>query len=53
LELRVAIDLARLWRDASSAPDPRALLEPILAAIEGGEGARDVRNARALLAEID
>jgi hypothetical protein len=27
-------------------------LEPILAAIEGGETTRDVRNARALLAEI-
>jgi len=32
--------------------DPRALLEPILAAIEGGETKRDLRNARALLAEI-
>jgi len=27
-------------------------LEPILAAIEGGESTKDVRNARALLAEI-
>jgi hypothetical protein len=31
---------------------PVALLEPILAAIKGGEDTRDVRNARALLAEI-
>jgi tetratricopeptide (TPR) repeat protein len=52
LELRAATDLARLWRDNSSDGDPRALLEPILAAIEGGETTRDVRNARALLAEI-
>jgi predicted ATPase len=52
LELRAATDLARLWRDAGSGGDPRALLEPILAAIEGGETARDVRNARALLAEL-
>ena len=37
LELRAATDLARLWRDAGSPNDPRALLEPILAAIEGGE----------------
>jgi class 3 adenylate cyclase len=51
LELRAATDLARLWRDAGSDRDPRALLEPILDAIEGGETARDVRNARALLAE--
>jgi class 3 adenylate cyclase/predicted ATPase len=51
LELRAAVDLARLWRDTRSDNDPHALLEPILAAIEGGETARDVRNARALLAE--
>jgi predicted ATPase len=52
LELRAAIDLARLWREAGSDRDPRALLEPILARIEGGETARDVHNARDLLAEI-
>jgi class 3 adenylate cyclase/tetratricopeptide (TPR) repeat protein len=52
LELRAATDLARLWRDAGSPNDPRALLEPILALIEGGETTKDVRNARALLAEI-
>ncbi len=53
LELRAATDLARLWRDCGSHNDPRRLLEPILAAIEGGEGMRDVRNARVLLAEIE
>jgi predicted ATPase len=52
LELRAAADLARLWHEAAAPNDPRALLEPILAAIEGGETTRDVRNARALLAEI-
>jgi predicted ATPase len=51
-ELRAATDLARFWRDTGSANDPRALLEPILAGIEGGERSRDVREARALLAEI-
>jgi predicted ATPase len=52
LELRAATDLARLWRQVGARNDPRALLEPILAMIEGGETTRDVRSARALLAEI-
>src|SRR5208282_125829 len=52
LELRAATDLARLWCSAGSGGDPRPLLGPILAAIEGGETTRDVRNARSLLAEI-
>jgi hypothetical protein len=52
LELRATTDLAQLWRDTGSHNHPRALLEPILAAIEGGETTRDVRNARALLAEL-
>jgi predicted ATPase len=52
LELRAATDLARLWRDTASDRDGRALLEPILATIEGGETTSDVRNARALLAGI-
>jgi hypothetical protein len=51
LELPAGIDLARLWRETGSPNDRRALLEPILAVIEGGESTRDVRNARALLAE--
>ena len=52
LELRAATDLARLWRDTGSDSDPRAMLEPILGAIEGGETTRDVRNARAALAGL-
>jgi class 3 adenylate cyclase/tetratricopeptide (TPR) repeat protein len=52
LELRAATDLARLWLETNSANDPRALLEPVLARIEGGETTRDVGNARALLAEL-
>jgi hypothetical protein len=51
-ELRAATDCAQLWRDTGSLNDPRALLEPILAAIEGGEALPDVRNARALLATL-
>jgi predicted ATPase len=52
LHLRAAFDLALLWRDTGANKDPRALLEPILATIEGGETTRDVRNARSLLAEL-
>ena len=52
LELRAATDLARLSREAGSHQHPRALLEPILAMIQGGEDMRDIRNARALLAEL-
>ncbi len=51
-ELRAAADLARLWRDTDSVNDPCTLIEPILAAIEGGDATSDVRNARALLAEV-
>jgi hypothetical protein len=51
LELRAATRLACLRRDIGSPNDPPALLEPLLSAIEGGETTRDVRNARAFLAE--
>jgi predicted ATPase len=50
LELRAANDLARLWRETKSNNDLRALIEPILAGIEGGAAAPDVQDARALLA---
>jgi predicted ATPase/class 3 adenylate cyclase len=53
LELRAANDLAQLWRGTRANDDLRGLIVPILATIEGGETARDVRDARALLAELD
>jgi predicted ATPase len=49
LELRAANDLARLWRNSNSGGDVRALLEPILEAVEGGADTRDVRAAHELL----
>ena len=49
---KLTTDLAKLWRDTGADGDPRALLEPILVVIEGGETSRDVQNARALLAEL-
>jgi predicted ATPase len=52
LELRAAADLARLWQGTRTAEQIRALIEPALAAIEGGETAPDVRNARELLSRL-
>jgi class 3 adenylate cyclase len=52
LELRAVTDLARLRRDTGSPTDLRALLEPILATVEGGKATRDLYKARALLAEL-
>ena len=51
-ELRAVTDLARLRRDTGSPTDLRALLEPILATVEGGKATRDIYKARGLLAEI-
>jgi class 3 adenylate cyclase len=48
LELRAATELARLRQHGGSVDDPRAMLEPILAAIDG-ENLKDVREARLLL----
>jgi hypothetical protein len=52
LELRAALDFARLWRDTASPNDSLGMLEPIFAQIEGGETTLDVYNARALLADV-
>jgi predicted ATPase len=52
LELRAANDLARLWRKSNCGGDVRALLEPILEAVEGGADTRDVGNAHEMLAGL-
>jgi len=52
LELRAATDLGQLWRGTRSDREIRALVEPILDYIEGGETAPDVRNAKALLTSL-
>ena len=41
LELRAAIDLARLRRETGSPNGARALLEPIFAQVESGETTRE------------
>jgi len=52
LELRAATDLGRLWHGTRPTGEVRALIEPILGQIEGGETALDVRDARDLLAML-
>jgi class 3 adenylate cyclase len=53
LELRAATDLGRLWQGARADDEVRALVEPILSHIEGGETTPDVRNARSLLSTLN
>jgi len=53
LELRAATALGRLWQGARADDEVRALIEPILSHIEGGETTPDVRNARALLSALN
>ena len=49
LELRATTDLARLRRETRPDSDVFPMLQPILSAIDGGEAAPNVRNARRLV----
>jgi predicted ATPase len=51
-ELRAATELGRLWRDERPAAELHALLEPLVAAIQGGAETLAVRDARALLSGL-
>lgn len=51
LELRAAVSLARLWREAGRAAEGRALLAPLLAWFTEGADMPDLQEARELLAE--
>ncbi|MGA7807456.1 AAA family ATPase, partial [Bradyrhizobium sp.] len=51
-ELRAATALVKLRRGKAGDCDCRSLLQPILDMIEGGENARAVRDARALLLDL-
>jgi tetratricopeptide (TPR) repeat protein len=51
-ELRAATGLARLWRDHGKEGEARALLRPIYGWFTEGFDAPDLRDARALLAEL-
>ena len=51
-ELRAAMSLARLWRDQGKVQQARELLAPIYGWFTEGFGTRDLREAKALLAEL-
>ncbi len=51
-ELRIARDLARLWRDRGRASEARALLAPVYAAFTEGFALPDLVEAKTLLEEL-
>jgi class 3 adenylate cyclase len=52
-ELRVAVDLAGLWRDRGRVADARALLEPLYASFTEGLDTPDLTAARRQLAALE
>jgi len=52
-ELRSATSLARLWRDQGKSPDAQALLAPIYAWFTEGFDAPDLKDAKALLNDLE
>jgi len=51
-ELRVAMSLARLWRDQGKQQQARALLAPVYGWFTEGFDTRDLKEAKALLEEL-
>jgi predicted ATPase len=51
-ELRAAMSLARLWRDQGKVPQARELLAPVYGWFTEGFDTLDLREAKALLAEL-
>jgi predicted ATPase len=51
-ELRAAMSLARLWRDQSKVQQARELLAPVYGWFTEGFDTRDLKEAKALLAEL-
>jgi class 3 adenylate cyclase/predicted ATPase len=52
-ELRAATSMARLWRDQGKGTDARELLGPIYGCFTEGFDIRDLKEAAAVLAELD
>ena len=53
LELRAAVSLARLWRDQGRRSEARDLLAPVYSWFTEGFDTPDLREAKALLDELD
>ena len=51
-ELRAAMSLARLWRDQGKVKEARELLAPVYDWFTEGFDTRDLKEAKALLAEF-
>jgi len=51
-ELRAAMSMARLWRDQGKRDEPRELLAPVYGWFTEGFDTRDLKEAKALLAEL-
>jgi len=51
-ELRAATSLARLWRDQGRRSEARDLLAPVYGSFTEGFDTADLKDARALLAEL-
>jgi predicted ATPase len=51
-ELRAAMSLARLWRDQGKVQQARELLAPVYGWFTEGFDTRDLKEAKALLAEL-
>ena len=52
-ELRAAMSLARLWRDQGKVQQARELLAPVYGWFTEGFDTRDLKEAKALLEELD
>ena len=52
-ELRASMSLARLWRDQGKREEARELLAPVYGWFTEGFGTPDLKDAKALLDELD
>jgi predicted ATPase len=53
MELRISVDLARLWREQGKTRQAQGLLTPLYNSFTEGFGTSNLREAKALLGEFD